>query len=525
MSTSKFDAVMNSVKSKAVSAKNSVKETVAKRITDTRWMHFVNEEIEKAAMSQGGKVDPLLRGAQLGISDKTSFDASAFDKVDAVRVGDYSGFNKDTKLPNGVSFVERLKDDKDDNEHKKFVRDKIKQSLAQPPELATVKKNFKGLSEDFKKLLAKVPQTYFAGDLTKFMAQEVTEARQKLVDQQQLELRQLTENFNDDSVNGFKSHFMQATGTDENDYPAAKKRVIDDLKASHTKQLQEFDNSSKESLKNLEQAASNQMLQIGLIRQTMIHNEKQRQNVLNVQQAYHERRKKEDPNYVMDPLRVDLDGSGDEIRLCGITLNDFERLYTNSGKEIIKTKNDETGTATWTISFGLKDRLQFYNNPVHDNLKADLLLMAQAVRSANPDDEITMNLKGFHSDEIAREKARVAYEACILAGYPPEKINIQINGKAIPVMWKKNDKGKDTEDIDDKALFKDHQHEYATLKKQSEEIIKGMGKFKPILVEKGGTTQEEMKQEVKGLRETRKLEEARLQQEAVDEERRVLQNN
>lgn len=454
-------------------------------LSSTRWWRFTEASINKLAQERTEKtgLDSSTRRGSIGINPQTTFDSSAMDKVAGARMLDIHSF-KETKLPSGGKLGDLTKELNANTKEANNVRGKIKAALENPA-FDELQKNFKALSEDFKDLAQRVPDPYLAGDIIDYMTREVGDTRTKLVDMQTKAYEQLEKELNDP---GFKKDFIEASGVAPEDYEQVKKNMLEDLKASQTKQLQEFDSSKSESLKKIYDSAKNHQRELGLIEATSIDNEKQRQNILAVQQAYNKKHKIENTSH------VDLDGTGNELKISGIRIQDFERLYTNSGKEIAN-KN-----GTWTISYGIMDRLKFYSNPFHDNLKADLMLMAQAVKAGNPEDGITMNIKGFHNDEKSREKARVAVQACIDAGYPLDKINIQINGQPINLMYKKAEKDK-PEELDPQALYANNREEYQSLSAQAKKVAEESSNFKPVFSNQGQF--DDIKKEVTKLREER----------------------
>ena len=97
------------------------------------------------------------------------------------------------------------------------------------------------------------------------------------------------------------------------------------------------------------------------------------------------------------------------------------------------------------------------------------------------------------------ERGRQAYEACILAGYAPEKICISVNGQDY-VAKSTDNKDKEVKTIKD-HLFKDHPQTYDKLQKQSENIKKELlgivNKRQPPSTEAGIDTIKEAMQKIR----------------------------
>lgn len=135
----------------------------------------------------------------------------------------------------------------------------------------------------------------------------------------------------------------------------------------------------------------------------------------------------------MDKMALLVTASSSEPKaLNNLRLKDIESGYTTlTGRMIMKTNNN--GSPQYSINF--PNRLftlhPLYYHSVKDNVKSDMLALAECIKVGPPVcDIIEMSVDGKKTPHTL-SMARKAYEACLETGFDADKITIRIGTEVI----------------------------------------------------------------------------------------------
>lgn len=103
-------------------------------------------------------------------------------------------------------------------------------------------------------------------------------------------------------------------------------------------------------------------------------------------------------------------------------------ITTLTGQKISRLVNDDSNEPSYQLNFPSPMFNSHYYHSVKDNVKADLLALAELIKATPPKgcDKIEMQLS-------SKDMVRKAYEACLEAGFDKDKIKITLNGKTLSV--------------------------------------------------------------------------------------------
>lgn len=353
----------------------------------------------------------------IGLGDNATFSSDAFDKLVNSRMNDFHGFSK-TKAPGDVSIHDKLTVD---SPEAKIVREGLNKSLEKSKQFDDAQTNFTESTSTFQELVKLIPKKFRAEDLIGTMKEYVDEGRNKILAQQQHEIKALEEQFDITKNPNFIPNLKKALNlTSDADVETVKKNLLSDLKESHDKQLEEFEKSTKDSLDKLHKASASQSTEL-LFVANLYENAKKNKNKEMIQELeglIAKQRKK--MGLPPETSTVQVGFSPDKVTLTGIKVKDIEKIKSDTGREI-KQQSD----GSFVMQLPMIN--PFYYQDPRQNVKADMMLIAQAVKASGYD-AIEMNCNFPNSDKVAMERGRQAFAACIEAGYPPEKITINVNG-------------------------------------------------------------------------------------------------
>ena len=444
----------------------------------------------------------------LGLGKNATFSADAFDKLVESRIKDFEGF-KEAKAPDGRLLkdnlvnvspfnpedtetikAEKTAHQKNAEAFKKTIEEALIPFPDAPPKSGFIQaqKDYKESVATFRQLADKIPYKYKAEDLIGAMKELNDTAIKAIKEQQQKEMLAF-------EAPDFKTKLADALNLkapgQQAEIDAAHNRMMNDLKGSHTAQLAEFEKSATASVTALHTAAASEMSQLLFIANL-------RKNNVEMQQKIAELAALKRQQAGFDPLNttVTVGIDKDQISLAGITVADLGTITSITGKEI---RQDGKGNFSMTMEgYSIASPLSSlkylaYSQDPRQNVKADMLLMAQAVKACGYD-KITMNVN-FENPTVANTRARQTYEAAILAGFPKDKIVIMVNGK----------------EMKHEDIFKDHPESFRRINEKSATIAADTAKLTSSenFLSKGPSDLTEIKKDMAELRTKAKEEEAK----------------
>ncbi|KGP63556.1 hypothetical protein EP47_05385 [Legionella norrlandica] len=411
----------------------------------------------------------------IGLGDNATFSSDAFDKLVSSRIGDFNGFSQ-TKGPSSTTIHDKLAGD---TPEAKEVRDGLNKSLETTPEFTEAQKNFSESASTFKELTKLIPSKFRAQDLIGTMKELVDDGRKAILAQQQHEIKMLEEQFDLTKNPNFVPNLKKTLNlTSDNDVEKVKTNLLNDLKASHKKQQEEFDKTTSESLNKLHQAVANQTREYLFI-VSLYENNKEMERLIENKMAEH--RKK----MGLPPETTKAFASIKDIDFSGVKLKDLPVLKGPSGMALHQQPD-----GSFVIKMPAINPL-YYQDP-RQNIKADLMLMAKAIYSTPPGhNSIEMDCDFPKSEKIGMERGRQAYAACIEAGFAPDKITIKVNGKVMKP----------------EELFKEDKKTYQDLMKKVPKIEKDYAEISAAKTPTGPVNTTAVKEAVTAIKEQQKAKE------------------
>lgn len=385
----------------------------------------------------------------IGLGDNPTFGSDAFDNAHTARITNVHGFAQ-TQGAGNKPIHDKINADTD---AAKAVRTALEKAFEPTEVYLKAQKDYQEKAATFKGLVKLIPTKFTAESLLATLKDDKDEARKAIIDQQELELIELNKRFEFDNDTGKYTDeafikdlqtTLEIPGdlTDDavkSDLETTRKNMEATLKASHQKNIANFDKSTSDSLNKLHKAQQEEMKKIsGFIFEIA----KEKENLAELWRLGAKNRQKRG---VAD-LDPTITASADKFKLTGIDLKAITKFKSLSGKEIVQNP-----PGTFTIERSTIDPL--YNQDPRNKPLYDLRLISKGIIASGYD---TINWKlDYSHPEVLMEEARRAYEASILEGIEPSKIKIADgNGKELK-----------TEDI-----FKNHQNRLAELNAQGQQI-------------------------------------------------------
>jgi hypothetical protein len=394
----------------------------------------------------------------IGLGTNAKLATDAVDKFVANRVDDVLKL-KEAKTPSGALIHEKLSDtDPDKKTAIKAVKQDLNDILGGQAFKDDAQKEYNESMVAFQKLLAG-PKKFHVQDVEKLLEEITNNARTAIEAQQKSEMDQLETLFKDD---GFKANLTTALDLpddeDENAeaLEAVKESMRKDLENSHKKQLDEF-NKEVDNTKITLHKAAEQQLKAFLFMADLNKNDPKMQAM--IARLAEENRG--------NAVGVSVEITENRADVSCVNLEQLEFIQRLGGGKITPNK-DKDGNLTYSLDMGMK-----FTNPryyFNDHHKKDMETMAQAIR-ASGSETITMSLT-FKNEKVAQERARQAFEACLKSGFPPEKINIKVNGALFTYQPEEKD-GKPANQaisslyFDEKAPDKNKKMKYETVISQA----------------------------------------------------------
>ncbi|TAL65567.1 MAG: hypothetical protein EPN84_01285 [Legionella sp.] len=405
---------------------------------------------------------------QLGIGEVSTFHTDAFDNMVKNRITSFSGFFTSKDLTPAQSEL-KAKLGADSSEAK-IVRDAIQVALTpthaplSDEDATTALTPFKKAQQDyaesitaFKKLLQQSSAKYSSTVLIGTMSSYKNDAITAIKDQQAAEKTFLQNALGSSEV----VKALEATvGKDK--VKAAQEAILADLDNGHQKQLDFFNEETSKSIKILQKAAQAKADEFALV----AHLAKKLSSSNATRKKIEELaiKNKEDFSDNKGKTTISTKANGD-FNLRGISLAALGNINTATGQTLVSNAD---GSYTINFSRHITSPLYYGDLSTRSNATADMILLATALRKGNHK-TITMEVN-FSDKELAEKRALQAYEACIKAGFPADKITIMVNNKEYGAKVK-NEQGIETNNISTE-LFKNHQSLYQTLKQEEKQVQK-----------------------------------------------------
>ena len=193
--------------------------------------------------------------------------------------------------------------------------------------------------------------------------------------------------------------------------PKVQKEMLGKLKSEHDAQLKAFEEQAASNLTKLHNAAATE------VRRLLFLNELQKVKKMQPEFADALNKKQGGDTYAV--IQNDNNNPG----VAELNISDLANIKTATGQTITQKEGVFKLKLGWQIASPLYYGLGFSSS----NIKQDLSTMAKAVK-ASGNDTINVNVT-FGNKALAEERAKQAYEACLKEGFPPEKINLTVNGE------------------------------------------------------------------------------------------------
>ncbi|WP_157698234.1 hypothetical protein [Legionella clemsonensis] len=366
-----------------------------------------------------------------GVSGTDSF--NAYNKERAKGLHDLLGFQVDTGKKDDKNkpitqpalageHWDKLQEK--DNTHALSVKNAIKDALAETPAL---KKALEQFNSDMKMLNERVKNPPIPGtpeekhvynSLIKNLPGILHAAKVEAMDAIKAHQEAAKEKIKDLDKDSFK----KGTGlTSDEEVDEAIKELAEVLEKTNSAKLKEFETTFNESIISTHKTLQKEYDRIAFLAAMRNSNNKELKEVqMGIAHLADENKKR--LGLTDDQINMGLVPSGS--KLSNINVKDFKDLEDFPLKTITgrKIKIEEDGSFNITLpKFGL-----IYYNRRDQYVDYDLQSLAEAFKAAG-NDTVTISVD-YKNTEEAEEYARKMYEACINAGFEPDKINIKVNG-------------------------------------------------------------------------------------------------
>ncbi|MGC1182687.1 hypothetical protein [Legionella sp.] len=422
--------------------------------------HYSPTDLENIAQEYLSDM-PLREG------DDFIFDAKAFEDHVKGRARDFTDlqeakiFEKDEPLYKKLGAIIGGDDDNANDRRAAIERIKtgINDVLKLTPitegelttKLQTAQKKYVESVQIFKELVEQSRGRRNVQDIIGVMKELVEEGKNAIKQQQSEELERLKHQF---TLTEFKKDFQTGLNITEAQIENVQHSLIADLEDTHKKQIEAFDKSTQESEAQLHNTSTRQ-------RQAFLFIASLHKNDANMQR---EIEKIADANRnLYSAQNMEVAFGADKKDIFSVNLDQLKFIQLIGGGEIRRASEQP-------ISYQLDMGMRLFNPRyyLNDRASRDMLILAQAIR-ASGSSSITMKLD-FSNQKIAEQRGREAYEACIKAGFPPEKIKLNINGKLMSYNGVGNEKDSQKYESIQERLYSKKGSEFALLEQRSKTI-------------------------------------------------------
>lgn len=326
------------------------------------------------------------------------------------------------ELPDGTSISKKLKNP---TEALQKVQQELGAALKASPPVLAAQKDFEDNIKHMNDLLKEVPPKVNLGSIAGHLLAVKATAKTAIDTHQQQEKDAVTALFNSPTfIANLKTGLNLNT---DQEVDAVKAKVMSTLDEKQKSAVSSFESGSNEQVNKLQAVQESEMKRIGYLVDKMNKDSAFRAQVYDMAQ-------KRDANSNADTqVAVGYDPQNGFGLLKGINVSDFDNLYTNSGRRIIKNK-DENDNDIYTVKFPNFANRLFYgfervpNKHEAKLTKAEMRDLAETVRAAGHTKiEMSVTYKGHEplerdqENEYAMELGRRAFEEAAMTGFDPKE--------------------------------------------------------------------------------------------------------
>ncbi|KTC84866.1 hypothetical protein [Legionella brunensis] len=236
------------------------------------------------------------------------------------------------------------------------------------------------------------------------------------------EMETLLNNSSGDNPPGIKDELMASMElTDPAQYEKVKKEMLDCLEKSNEKQFKQFEDNFNQSIKDIVTESNKEKQRIAVVAAARTLQGKE---FIELQNEINRLAKENNAQAPRGPLHVTRNKDTGSTNIRGVNPLDFEKWKTITGRDVTINKD---GSLQMTLP---KWGLGYYNSR-HQNVDYDFQSMAELARACGHEEitiDVTYDSKLDKDGKEADEYGRRMYEACINAGFEPEKITVKVNG-------------------------------------------------------------------------------------------------
>lgn len=342
----------------------------------------------------------------IGLGDSAEVTAKPMEQFIENRIYSIDGFSN-TKGPGNLAITDKIKAD---SNIARAARTEFDQVFALTSDFKKAQTNYTESLQTFDTLIKGIPTKYKAEGVIQALKDLTDEGKNAIEAQQKHEKERLTELFDSAKNPKFNDNFVKALNlTNDTDIATVKKKMLTDLDETHKKQLDTFNQQSTDSLNSFHQASARQNEELLFIAQ--LHKNPAMRAVIEAEAAKYRREQG-----IPDDTTVNIHMSENATSLHGVKLANIPLITTLTGRTI----RQEGGA--FILEMPTINPL-YYQDPRQKPLE-DLKTLAQAVKASGCD-KITMTVD-ISNPEVAAERGRMAYQACIENGFDPKNITITI---------------------------------------------------------------------------------------------------
>ncbi|CAM2999937.1 coiled coil domain protein [Legionella steigerwaltii] len=355
----------------------------------------------------------------IGLTEDLTFGAEAFDKHIEKRIKDHTGFKTQIGAEKEDTLEKILKGDAPPE--KAAVRTALSTILERQTFFNKAQEIYKERMETFQERLKEVPELSVE-QIRGYLEVAAQDARNALKAQQKIELDKLKAEAPELAKKiGALLTPPLTSPADDGKIKSIEETLVKDLEKSHSEQLEEFNNTTKENLTTLDKAAALERKRV--IFSYQLENWAEQLSDSNKEKMLEEMERARAENRKKRGLTDEDQFTGASINVKDETISaihpeDLRFIISLTGQEIKNTAKPGE-QASWTVEMGPRILSPFYYLSNKQNPKVDMLTMAQAVR-AEGFDSITMKIN-FEEPE-RKKRARQAYEACLECGFSPDPL-------------------------------------------------------------------------------------------------------
>ncbi|KTC99921.1 hypothetical protein [Legionella erythra] len=373
-------------------------------------------------------------------SDSVNFNAGltgigAFDTFSQSRMQKVTDFGK-LKLPNGSTLDEKLNAA---TPEVTAVKTQLEDALKADQNLSNAIKAFNSRAKALNAIVTdNLPQNLAKNNAQSdsFNPEAVgselhklqSEGTKAIKAQHQLELNRLDALFKD---NAFVNNLKTSLGVTDVDLPTVQKDMTDALKKRQGEDLDKFEKAVKGDIDKLYKASQDEYFRISFLAD--LYRNKQNKAAID---ALAEKNRKTQENTA---IHVGIDANKGLATFKNVRVEDLKGFLSYTGRQInIEEQKGKDNKSETVLTMTLpKWGLNYYYGS-EDKVLGDMTTIAAAVRACGHDSIIMdvnyksyqTNSKGEPDNKHVMDLARKAYEGALKAGFPPDKITINVNGEA-----------------------------------------------------------------------------------------------